>query len=120
MSAGVGAAGPKLVSMDSNDLDRLAAELRAQAGDLSMYAAFLLTVLSGALPPELVVVRREGRLRARLAGRRDPAVTGVSVLLGGYRYELGRPEVGAAPVAVIRHVSGGVVNPVSSVPSERL
>jgi hypothetical protein len=94
---------------DDLDLDLLAAQLRAQAGDLSMYAAFLLTVLAGALPPELVEVRREGRLKARLAGRREPAVTGVSVRLGTHRFELDRPSVGAPPVAAICHESGGVV-----------
>jgi hypothetical protein len=90
-------------------VELLAAQLREYRGDLSMYAAFLLTVLSDALPPELGEVRREGRLKARLAGRREPAVTGVSVRLGGQRFELDRPAVGAPPVTAVRHESGGIV-----------
>ncbi len=90
------------------DLEILAAQLRQQGSDLSLYAGFLLDILSAALPAELVRVEREGRLRARIAGR-DPAVLGVAVLLGDRRYELSRAKVGAAPSAVIRHESGGVV-----------
>ncbi len=90
------------------DLELLAAELRRQTADLSMYAGFLLNVLSAALPPELVRVRREGRLKARLSGR-EPAVLGVSVSLGNHRYELDRDGVAGRPVAKICHESGGVV-----------
>jgi hypothetical protein len=90
------------------DLEVLAAQLRQHGSDLSLYAGFLLNVLSAALPPELVEVRREGKLRARLGGR-EPAVLTVSVLLGDHRYELSRPAVGKPATALIRHESGGVV-----------
>src|SRR5690349_15564089 len=60
------------------DLEVLAAELRRHSADLSLYAGFLLNVLSAALPGELIQVRREGKWSARLAGR-EPAVVGVSV-----------------------------------------
>jgi hypothetical protein len=90
------------------DLELLAAALRGHSADLSMYAGFLLNVLSSALPPELIEVEREGRWRARLAGR-DPAVLRVSVLLGDNRYELTRADLGQPAVARIRHESGGVV-----------
>ena len=65
-------------------------------------------MLSAALPPELVEVRREGRFRARLAGR-DPAVLGVSVVLDDHRFELSRDDVGRPATGRIRHESGGVV-----------
>jgi hypothetical protein len=90
------------------DLEILAAELRRHSADLSLYAGFLLNVLSAALPGELIQVRREGRWSARLSGR-DPAVLGISVLLGDHRYELDRKGVGAPAVACVRHESVGVV-----------
>ncbi len=94
--------------MSHLDLELLAAQLRRHSEDLSLYSGFLLNVLSAALPPELVRVRREGKLKARLSGR-EPAVLGVSVSLGNHRYELDRAGVGAHPVAKICHESGGVV-----------
>jgi hypothetical protein len=90
------------------DLELLAAQLRRHSDDLSLYAGFLLNVLSAALPPELVEVTREGKLKARLAGR-EPAVLGIAVTIGDRRYELERRTVGAPPACRIRHESGGVV-----------
>jgi hypothetical protein len=90
------------------DLELLAAALRGHSADLSMYAGFLLNVLSAALPAELIKVEREGRWKARLAGR-EPAVLSVSVVLGDNRYELSRVEFGQPATARIRHESGGVV-----------
>ena len=90
------------------DLEVLAAQLRRHSEDLSMYAGFLLNSLSAALPGELLQVRREGRLKARLGGR-EPAVLAVAVTLGTHRYELERAEFGARPVAKVCHQSGGVV-----------
>lgn len=90
------------------DLELLAAQLRRHADDLSLYAGMLLNVLSAALPPEMVQVRREGRFKARLAGR-EPAVLGVSVTIADQRFELDRDGVGARPVTRICHHSGGVV-----------
>ena len=90
------------------DLELLAAQLRRHTDDLSLYSGMLLNVLSATLPPELVQVRREGRLKARLAGR-EPAVLGISVSVGDHRYELDRKAVGAPAVTRVCHESGGVV-----------
>lgn len=90
------------------DLEVLAAQLRRHSEDLALYSGFLLNVLSAALPPHLVRVRREGRWTARL-NRREPAVLGISVHVGGHRYELDRDGVGGRPLARICHESGGVV-----------
>lgn len=90
------------------DLTVLAAALRGQTDDLSLYAGFLLNVLSAALPPELVEVAYEGRWRAKMAGR-EPAVLSAAVTLGDYRYELARPALARPAAARIRHTSGGVV-----------
>lgn len=91
------------------DLELLAAQLRKQSDDLSLYAGFLLNVLSAALPGEIVGVRREGKIKARLSGRGEPAVLGVSIRLGDRRYDLERAEFGRPLTAMIRHESGGVV-----------
>ena len=91
------------------DLELLAAQLRKHSDDLSMYAGFLLNVLSAALPGEIVSVRREGKIKARLAGRGEPAVLGVSIHLGDRQYDLDRAEFGRPLAAAIRHASGGVV-----------
>jgi len=90
------------------DLELLAAQLRRHTDDLSLYSGMLLNVLSATLPPELVEVRREGRLKARLAGR-EPAVLGISVTVGDHRYDLDRKAVGAPAVTRVCHASGGVV-----------
>jgi hypothetical protein len=91
------------------DLEMLAAQLRKHTDDLSLYSGFLLNVLSAALPGEIVTVRREGKLKARLNGRGEPAVLGVAVHLGDRRYDLERAEFGRPLTATIRHESGGVV-----------
>jgi hypothetical protein len=91
------------------DLELLAAQLRKHSDDLSMYAGFLLNVLSAALPGEIVTVRREGKLKARFGGRSEPAVLAVSVHLGDRQYDVERKEFGRPLVATIRHQSGGVV-----------
>jgi hypothetical protein len=91
------------------DLELLAAQLRQHSDDLSMYAGFLLNVLSAALPGEIVDVKREGKIKARLNGRSEPAVLGVSVNVHERRYSLERAEVGKMLTASIQHASGGVV-----------
>jgi hypothetical protein len=100
------------------DLEILAAQLRRHTDDLSLYGGLLINVLSAALPPDLVQVRREGKLKARLAGRREPAVLGVSVALGQRRFELDRAEFGAPPTTKICHQSGGVVMSTSVLPAD--
>jgi hypothetical protein len=91
------------------DLEMVAAALRKHSDDLSLYAGFLLNVLSSALPGEIVQVKREGKIKARLAGRSEPAVLAVSIALGDRRYDLERTEFGRPLTATIRHTSGGVV-----------
>jgi len=90
------------------DLEVLAAQLRRHTDDLSLHGAMLLNVLSAALPADLVEVRRESGLRARLRGR-PPAVLGLRISLGAHLYDLERADVGARPVTRIGHQSGGVV-----------
>jgi hypothetical protein len=91
------------------DLEMVAAALRKHSDDLSLYAGFLLNVLSSALPGEIVRVKREGKIKARLAGRSEPAVLAVSIELGDRQYDLERAEFARPLTATIRHTSGGVV-----------
>ncbi|MHB8451488.1 MAG: hypothetical protein ACYDAQ_13735 [Mycobacteriales bacterium] len=96
-------------------VDLLAASLRLDADDLSMYAGFLLNTLSGALPPELVRITRKGGLRQRLAGG-EPPVVEIAISLGERRFTLHRDAVGAQPRAVVAHEVGGVVLSTASMP----
>jgi len=89
------------------DLEVLAAELRRHSGDLSLYAGFLLSTLSSALPAELVEVERKGGLLGRLRGGEAPVVA-ATVRLGDQRFTLRRDRVGAPAVATVRHESGGI------------
>jgi hypothetical protein len=91
------------------DLELLAAQLRKHSDDLSLYAGFLLNVLSAALPGEIVTIRREGKIKSRLGGRSEPAVLSVAVNLGDRLYQIERAEYGRPLAASIRHQSGGVV-----------
>lgn len=89
------------------DLEVLAAELRRRSDDLSLYAGFLLSTLSSALPPELVDVERKGSVLGRLRGAEAPVVA-ATVRLGDQGFTLRRERVGAPAVATIRHESGGI------------
>jgi hypothetical protein len=95
------------VSSSQWDLEVLASQLRRHSGDLSLYAGFLLTTLSSALPAEMVTVQRRGSLLGRLRGAEGPVVA-VTVLVEGLGFTLRRERVGAAAVATVRHESGGV------------
>jgi hypothetical protein len=75
------------------DLEVLASELRRHSGDLSLYAGFLLSTLSSALPAELVEVERKGSLLGRLRGAQAPVVA-ATVRLGDQGFTLRTETVG--------------------------
>jgi hypothetical protein len=89
------------------DLEVLAASLRADSSDLSMYAGFLITTLSASLPAEMVEVERKTGLFGR--AKDDAPVLSVGVRFGDHRFMLRRDGVGKPVTAQIRHESGGVV-----------
>jgi hypothetical protein len=89
------------------DMELLAANLRRQADDLSMYAGFLLNSLSAALPPDLVQIERKAGLFGRV--KDDAPVLAVSIMLGDQRFMLKRGGVGQRVAASVGHVSGGIV-----------
>jgi hypothetical protein len=89
------------------DLEVLAANLRRDSDDLSLYAGFLLNTLSAALPAQMVRVERKAGLFGRV--KDDAPVLAVSVLFGDRRFTLRRSGVGHPAQAQISHESGGVV-----------
>jgi hypothetical protein len=89
------------------DLEVLAARLRRDSSDLSLYAGFLINTLSATLPPEMVWVERKSGLFGRI--RDDAPVLGVGVLFGDRRFTLRRDAVGKPVTAQIKHESGGIV-----------
>ncbi|HTZ43238.1 MAG TPA: hypothetical protein VMB79_05195 [Jatrophihabitans sp.] len=91
-----------------DELQSLAAVVTRQAADLEVYAGFLFAALDGALPPDLLTVRRRQSVTDRLRGR-PGAVTAVAVLLGERRFTLRREQIGAPARATVAHEVGGIV-----------
>ena len=93
---------------DDADVAKLAAALRSDADDLSLYAGFLLNTLSQALPAELIDIDRERSMRDRMQGK-EGRVTGVHVRLGDSLFSLRRARVGAPAAASVGHQVNGIV-----------
>ena len=89
------------------DLAVLAAIVGRQSADLSVYADFLLTNLTGALPPEQVTVERERGRFGRV--KDDGAVLAVTVRVGERAYGLRRSKPGAPVTPSVIHEVAGVV-----------
>ncbi len=96
-------------------LEAVAAGLRRDGADLSLYGGFLINTLIEALPPDLVRVERRRSAADRLRGREGDVVA-VGVELGDKRFRLARPGTGARPEATVGHVSGGVTMSTTTVP----
>lgn len=90
----------------ADDVDALAAALRADAADLDVYARVLTTSLAAALPPEMVGIDRDRSLADRLAGR-DGKVRGIRIALGDWELTLSSGPAGL-PVAQARQKVRGV------------
>jgi len=93
---------------DAAQVQLLAAALRDDARDLSLYAGFMLTTLTSALPPEVVEVERHRSLAEKVRGA-EGTVVGVTVRLEDRRWTLDRDRVGAAPQATVCHEVNGIV-----------
>lgn len=93
------------------DVETLATSLRTHSEDLALYAGFLVNTLSGALPPDMVEVRR----KTSLLRRGDGPVLAVTVRVGDRRFTLSRRSVGAAVVVQIARESRGIVLSTSEV-----
>ncbi len=93
----------------------LAAALRSDAQDLSLYAGFLLNSLSLALPPDYVTVERKKSMRERMRGGEGEVIS-TTVRLGDRSFTLARKAVGAQPIASVAHQVNGIVLSTTVVP----
>jgi hypothetical protein len=90
----------------ADDVDALAAALRADASDLDVYARVLTTSLAAALPAEMVGVDRDRSFSDWLAGR-EGRVRAIRIALGDWELTLSPGESGV-PVAQARQKVRGV------------
>ncbi|WP_406210230.1 hypothetical protein OH807_40260 [Kitasatospora sp. NBC_01560] len=94
--------------MPERDVDLLAAALRQDSADLTLYAAVLSANLADALPPGAVRVRRRRSVADRVAGR-EGAVAELDVTLGEQRLSL-RLDGGRVAGEVCHEVRGIVLS----------
>jgi hypothetical protein len=92
-----------------DDVDALAAALRADSADLEVYARVLSTSLAEALPAGMVEVVRDQSMRDRLAGR-PGAVRAIRISLGEMALELGRAKSGTPVARAAREVRGVIIS----------
>jgi len=90
----------------ADDVDALAAALRADAADLDVYARVLSTSLAAALPAEMVGIDRDRSFSDWLAGRAG-TVRGIRIALGDWELTLS-PGRSGVPVAQARQKVRGV------------
>lgn len=90
----------------ADDVDALAAALRADAADLDVYARVLTTSLAAALPAEMVGVDRDRSFADRLTGRAG-RVQAIRIALGDWELTLS-PGSAGLPVAQARQKVRGV------------
>jgi hypothetical protein len=91
------------------DVDALAAALRADSADLDVYARVLTTSLADALPAGMVEVQRDASMRDRLAGR-PGEVRLLRIALGEVSLELSRGKSGAPVARAARAVRGVIIS----------
>jgi hypothetical protein len=101
---------------EPDDVNALAAALRADSADLDIYARVLTTSLAEALPDGMVSVERDRSMGDRVAGR-PGTVRSLRVDTGETTLELGRGR-GGVPVARIARAVRGVVISSKEVPIE--
>jgi hypothetical protein len=94
---------------EPDDVDALAAALRADSADLDVYARVLTTSLSEALPEGMVTIERDRSLSDRMAGR-PGTVRSLRVDTGEATLELGRGRGGVPVARVARAVRGVVIS----------
>jgi hypothetical protein len=104
------------VGPEPDDVDALAAALRADSADLDVYARVLTTSLAEALPPGMVTVEHDRSLSDRMAGR-PGTVRSLRVEAGDATLELARGR-GGVPVARVARAVRGVVISSKEVPVE--
>jgi hypothetical protein len=101
---------------EPDDVDALAAALRADSADLDVYARVLTTSLAEALPEDMVSVEHDRSLGDRMAGR-PGTVRSLRIDTGDATLELSRGR-GGVPVARVARAVRGVVISSKEVPVE--
>jgi hypothetical protein len=101
---------------EPDDVDALAAALRADSADLDVYARVLTTSLAEALPEGMVSVEHDRSLGDRMAGR-PGTVRSLRIEAGDATLELSRGR-GGVPVARVARAVRGVVISSKEVPVE--
>jgi len=91
---------------EPDDIDALAAALRADTADLTVYARVLTNALAEALPAGFVTVERDRSLADRLAGR-EGSVREITLTLGDRELGL-QQRPGHPPVAAVKQQVRGV------------
>jgi hypothetical protein len=94
---------------EPDEIDALAAALRADSADLEVYARVLTTSLADALPAGMVEVQRDQSMRDRLAGR-PGVVRSLRIGFGEVSLELARGNSGAPIARAARAVRGVVIS----------
>jgi hypothetical protein len=98
----------QLEPADSPSLDLVTAALRADSGDIAIYARVLTESLGQSLPPDCVTVDRDRSVSDRMKGR-PGTVTKVTVRLGDQVMTLGLSR-GAPAAEICREVRGVVLS----------
>jgi hypothetical protein len=101
---------------EPDDVDALAAALRADTADLDVYARVLTTSLAEALPEGMVTVEHDRSLGDRMAGR-PGTVRSLRIEAGDATLELARGR-GGVPIARVARAVRGVVISSKEVPVE--
>jgi hypothetical protein len=91
------------------EIDALAAALRADSADLDVYARVLTTSLADALPAGMIEVERDQSMRDRLAGRPGEVRT-LRIGFGEVSLELDRGKGGTPVARAARAVRGVVIS----------
>src|SRR5690242_11095113 len=90
------------------DIDAIAAALRADTADLDVYANVLTTSLAEALPADMVTVERNRSMRERLTGR-PGAVRRITLHLDEWQLTLSRHGRGTLVAHARQKVRGVVI-----------
>jgi hypothetical protein len=98
-----------MTTAQPDDVDALAAALRADATDLDIYARVLTEALEDALPAGMVAVDRDRSLADRLAGR-PGRVSGIRISAGDWELSLAASRTHGVTAHVRQLVRGVAIS----------
>jgi hypothetical protein len=94
---------------EPEQIDELAAALRADTADLTVYARVLTNALADALPAGLVTITRDRSFGDRLAGR-EGTVQSLAIRLGDHEFTLHQRRGGAPKAVASQQVRGVTIS----------